>query len=62
MEDFYYPNLRKKSEPVVVAEDGPEKEENDSESEIQEEESVPEKRSWLKSIYDFAKHAFEEEK
>ena len=61
MEDFYYPNLRKKQEPVVVAEDGPIIEENETESEKQEEESTPEKRTWLKSIFDFAKHAFEEE-
>ena len=61
MEVFYYPNLRKKPEPIVVAEDGPKIEENDTESEKQEEENTPEKRSWLKSIFDFAKHAFEEE-
>ena len=61
MEDFYYPNLRKKQEPVIVAEDGPKIEENETESEKQEEESTPEKRTWLKSIFDFAKHAFEEE-
>lgn len=60
MEEFYYPNLRKKEEPVAVEtplqEDKPLTEPDD-----QEEEPEEKKRSWLKILFEYAKRAFEEE-
>ena len=62
MEDFYYPNLRKKVEPVPIPEPEQSEFEQDSENEIMSEDNPPvEKQSWLKAIYDFAKRAFEED-
>ena len=66
MEEFYYPNLRKKIEPIEIPE--PELSEpiqseleQDSEDDITQGNPPAKKQSWLKAIYEFAKKALEEE-
>lgn len=65
MEEFYYPNLRKKEEPVAevvpLQESADLSPEEESEEDISEDNALTEKRSWLKAIYNFAKRALEEE-
>ena len=61
MEEFYYPNLRKKVEPVAIQEKEEVPEEDSQDDFLQEENPPTEKRSWLKAIYDFAKRALEED-
>ena len=65
MEEFYYPNLRKKEEPKIEEAIPQETEElspeEDTDDELQEDNPETENRSWLKAIYEFAKRAFEEE-
>ena len=65
MEEFYYPNLRKKEEPKIEEATSQETEEispeEDTDDEHQEDSPAAEKRSWLKAIYEFAKRALEEE-
>lgn len=61
MEEFYYPNLRKKVEPVVKQEPEEIPEEVNLDDDLEEENPLKEKRSWLKAIYDFARRALEED-
>ena len=61
MEEFYYPNLRKKVEPVVKQEPEEIPEEVNLDDDLEEDNPLKEKRSWIKAIYDFAKRALEEE-
>ena len=61
MEEFYYPNLRKKVEPVVKQEPEEIPEEVNLDDDLEEDNPLKEKRSWLKAIYDFARRALEED-
>ena len=61
MEEFYYPNLRKKVEPVVKQEPEEIPEEVNLDDDLEEDNPLKEKRSWIKAIYDFAKRALEED-
>lgn len=61
MEEFYYPNLRKKVEPVVKQEPEEIPEEVNLVDDLEEDNPLKEKRSWLKAIYDFARRALEED-
>ena len=61
MEEFYYPNMRKKVEPVVKQEPEEIPEEVNLDDDLEEDNPLKEKRSWLKAIYDFARRALEED-
>ena len=61
MEEFYYPNLRKKVEPASKQETEEVPEEVNQDDVLQEDNPPTEKCSWLKAIYDFAKRALEED-
>ena len=59
MEEFYYPCL---SDPMTESQEPDEPElDDENEPDDENEEPKPQKSSWLKAIYDFAREAFEEE-